>query len=373
MIQKKIKWLILSCGLFLTVSLALFNVVCAKEKDPKRVSVKVEKPVAVRVMEIQLQDLPLVVESIGRLCANRQVTIAAQIPGIIAGYRADVGDRVKAAQVLIRIDPVDYKLALEEAKANLIAVQAQLESAAKAFQRSKDLLPRKVISSDNFEKAETAFKAAQAQEVRAKVGVKIAQERLKKTRLTAPFSAMVAARHIEVGQMIGAGVPLMILVDLNPIRVKVFLSERDYVHLDRHDPVRIKVEAYPDRIFKGRIDRIGITADSATNTFAVEILVDNQNLTLKAGLSARVYLTTRVLTEIIMVPQSAILYREKGPEVFVLGSDKRAQKRRVTLGLTKGALIQVLEGLTPGERLIVKGQNYLKPKARVTVIVSGTK
>ncbi len=271
MIQKKIKWLILSCGLFLTVSLALFNVVCAKEKDPKRVSVKVEKPVAVRVMEIQLQDLPLVVESVGRLYANRQVTIASQIPGIIAGYRADVGDRVKAAQVLIRIDPVDYKLALEEAKANLIAVQAQLESASKAFQRCKELLPRKVISSDNFEKAEAAYKAAQAQEVRAKVGVKIAQERLKKTRLTAPFSAMVAARHIEVGQMIGAGVPLMTLVDLNPIRVKVFLSERAYVHLDRHDPVRVRVEAYQGRIFKGRIDRIGITADSATNTFTVEI------------------------------------------------------------------------------------------------------
>ena len=74
-----------------------------------------------------------------------------------------------------------------------------------------------------------------------------------------------------------------------------------------------------------------------------------------------------------MIPQSAILYREKGPEVFVLSSDKRAQKRSVALGLTKGALIQVVEGLNPGEKLIVKGQNYLKPKTRVTVTASGTK
>jgi RND family efflux transporter MFP subunit len=372
MIQKKIRWLFFLCGLSFAIFLISITVVSAKQKDPKRVSKKVEKPIAVRVMEIRLRDLPLVVESVGRLYANRQVTIAAQIPGVIARYTADVGDRVKAAQVLIQTDPVDYQLALEEAKANLIAVQAQLESATKAFRRSKELLPREVISSDNYEKAEAACKAAQAQEVRARVGVKIAQARLKKTRLTAPFSGMIAARHIEVGQMIGAGVPLMTLVDLSPIRVKVFLTERDYVHLDRNDPVQIKVEAYQGRIYKGRIDRIGITADSATNTFAVEILVENRNLTLKAGLSARVYLTTRVLKEIVMVPQSAILYREKGPEVFILGSDKRAQKRSVTLGLTKGALIQVLEGLNPGEKIIVKGQNYLKPKARVTVTASGT-
>lgn len=365
--QKKIGRLILVFGLLLTISSAPFNSVRAKEKTPKSLSFKVEKPVAVRIMKIQSKDLPLVVESVGRLYANRQVTVAAQLPGIIARYEADVGDRVNAGRLLIQIDPVDYQLALEEAEANLIAVQAQLDSAAKAFKRFQNLLPRKVISSDNYEKAEAAFKAAQAQEVRAKVGIKVAKERLKKTRLTSPFSGLVAERRIEVGQMIGAGVPLMTLVDLNPIRVKVFLTERDYVHLDRNDPVLIKVEAYPERLFKGRIDRIGITADARTNTFAVEILADNRNLVLKPGLSARVYLTTRVLKDVILIPQNAVLYRDKGTDVFILVEGKMAEVRSIKLGRTKGAFIQVLEGLNPGEQLIIEGQHYLKSGDKIRI------
>ncbi|MBW2085394.1 MAG: efflux RND transporter periplasmic adaptor subunit, partial [Deltaproteobacteria bacterium] len=196
---------------------------------------------------------------------------------------------------------------------------------------------------------------------------------LKKTRLTAPFPSLVAMRRIEVGQMIGIGVPLMTLVDLSRVRVKVHLAERDYVHLDREDPVQVKIEAYPDRMFKGRVDRISITADPATNTFGVEILVENPDLTLKAGLSARVYLTTQVLNGVILIPQSAVLYREKGAELFVLDSDQKAQKRRVKLGLTRGDLVQVVEGLTVGDKLVVKGQNYLKSGSRVTVTASGLK
>ncbi|MBW2053248.1 MAG: efflux RND transporter periplasmic adaptor subunit [Deltaproteobacteria bacterium] len=339
----------------------------AKEKTAKPVSVRVEKPVPVQVTQVKKQVLPVVVEAVGRLHPNRQVTVTAQLPGMIAGYKAEQGDLVKAGQLLITIDPVDYELAYEEAKANLLAVQAGLYAASNAFERAKKLLPRKVISTDNFEKAEAEFKSAQAQEVRAKVGVKIARERLKKTRLTAPFSGLVAARYIEAGQLISVGMPLMSIMDLSRVRVMVYLTEKDYVHLDAEDPVKVRVEAYPTLTFNGKVDRISISADAATNTFGAEILIENLDLVLKAGLSARVFLTTRVLNGVILIPQSAVLYREKGPEVYVLDSNLQAQKRNVKLGLTRGDRVQVIEGLTSGEKLVVKGQNYLKPGVKASV------
>ncbi|MBW2323874.1 MAG: efflux RND transporter periplasmic adaptor subunit [Deltaproteobacteria bacterium] len=299
----------------------------AKEKTAKPVSVRVEKPVPVQVTQVKKQVLPVVVEAVGRLHPNRQVTVTAQLPGMIAGYKAEQGDLVKAGQLLITIDPVDYELAYEEAKANLLAVQAGLYAASNAFERAKKLLPRKVISTDNFEKAEAEFKSAQAQE----------------------------------------GMPLMSIMDLSRVRVMVYLTEKDYVHLDAEDPVKVRVEAYPTLTFNGKVDRISISADAATNTFGAEILIENLDLVLKAGLSARVFLTTRVLNGVILIPQSAVLYREKGPEVYVLDSNLQAQKRNVKLGLTRGDRVQVIEGLTSGEKLVVKGQNYLKPGVKASV------
>jgi len=117
---------------------------------------------------------------------------------------------------------------------------------------------------------------------------------------------------------------------------------------------------------EGRIDRIDVKSDPATNTFGVEILIDNKDLVLKAGLSARVYLTTKVLSNVILIPQSAVLFRENRTEVFVVEADQTAQPRAVQLGQTQSNIIQVLTGLTKGDRLIVRGQNYVKAGAKVT-------
>ena len=210
-----------------------------------------------------------------------------------------------------------------------------------------------------------------AQEARALVGVKIAGGRLKKTKITAPFSGVIAMRYIETGQMIGAGVPLMNLVDLSKVRVKINLTEQDYIRVKRGNSAQVRVEAYPSLVFKGRIDRIAVFSDPGTNTFGVEVLLDNPDLVLKAGFSARVSLTTQPLIDVILIPQSAILYRENGADVYVMDQNRKALKKSVILGVTIGDNIQVIEGLKSGENLVVKGQNYLKTGANVVVSAGG--
>jgi len=325
------------------------------------------KAVPVEIIAIKTRDVPVVVEAVGRLYPDREVTLSAQIPGEIHRYEADVGDTVREKQLLVTIKPVDYELALDEARSNLLAAEARLSAARKAYNRFKKLLPRNVISQNTFDTVESEYKTARAQQAQATAGVNIAEERLNKTRITAPFSSMVASRYVEVGQMIGANKPMMTLLDLRRVRVKVFLSEKDFVVLDRDDPAEIKIEAYPDRVFKGQIDRIDIKADPLTNTFGVEILVDNTNVLLKAGLSARVFLTTNMLKDIIMIPQSAVLFRNEGTEVFVAEPDETARICNVTLGQTKENLVQVISGLSEGDRLIVKGHNYVKDGSKIIV------
>ena len=328
---------------------------------------KEEKPVPVRVMEIKNHNFPLVVESVGRLAPNMEVTISAEVIGVVESYNADIGDRVKSGQTLVRIDQTDYRLVLKEAEANLEVGQARLDAMKKSFERSTNLLERNVISLNEFEKSEADFKSSRASVAHGKVLVDIARERLNKTQISAPFSGLIASRKVEKGQTVGIGQPVMTLVDLDPIRVKVYIPEKDYVHLDWEDPVSVIVEASPKSIFKGRIDRIGIKADERTNTFDAEILVENPDLFLKAGMTAKVQLTTEMIHDAIMIPQSVVLYRKDRKEVFVVGPNQKTQVREIELGRSKGSLIQILKGLVPGDILVVTGGQYLKSGDIVTI------
>jgi RND family efflux transporter MFP subunit len=329
-----------------------------------------EKVVPVHVMEVMDGDLPIVVESVGRLYPNREIILSAEIGGTVDTYGADLGDRVKKGQTLIQLDQTDYRLALKEAQANLLVAQTQLDAAQKSYDRSRSLLPKKAISSEAFDQREAALNSARASVARVKVVVEIAEERLKKTRISAPFSGLIAARMVEKGQTVAPGQPLMTLADLTPMRVKVYLMESDYIHLDRDDPVSVILEAAPEVPYVGRIDRIGIKADERTNSFDVEILVENPDLSLKAGMTALVRLTTTVIKNTILIPQSTVLYRKDRMEVFVVTNNEKAEARRVELGRTEGSLIQIIKGLRVGDRLVSTGGKFLKPGDKVVIIDS---
>jgi RND family efflux transporter MFP subunit len=328
-------------------------------------------PISVRIMHVKHQELPLVVESVGRLAANREVTLAAEVSGVVESYHADIGDRVKEGQILLRIDSTDYRLALMDAEASLSITESRLDLAKKVYERAKTLLPRKVITPDDFDKSEADYLATLASMKRATVMVDIARERLDKTRIRSPFDGLIAGRMIEVGQTLGAGQPVLTLVDLSSMRVQIHLPEKEYVQLGKEDPVTVIVEAYPEAGMKGRIDRIGIKADERTNTFEVEVLVDNPHFLLKAGLTARVRITADIIHEAMLIPQSTVQYKKDREEVFIVGPEQRAEVRRVALGRTTGDMIQIISGLVPGDQLIVSGGQYLKPGDRVLITAFG--
>jgi RND family efflux transporter MFP subunit len=340
---------------------------CTCSPSSESTSTAIPVPTPVRVMEIQPIQLPLVAELVGRLAPNREVTLAAEIGGVVAAYHADTGDRVQKGSLLISLDPDDYQLALNEAEANLAIARTRLDLALKAYRRSKSLLPREVITQDAYDKAEAEYLSAAASLERVTVLVDIAKAQLAKTQIRSPFDGHAAARLVETGQLIGAGQPLMKIVESDPIRINIWLPEKDYVRLDRTDPVSIVIEAFPETVINGTIDRIGIIADERTNTFGVEILVDNSNLALKAGMSARVRITTATKADAILIPQSTVLYRSDRNEVFIAGPDNRATLRQVVLGLSSKDKIEITQGLSAGDQLIVTGGQFLKPGDTIVI------
>jgi len=326
-----------------------------------------DRPVPVVIEKIKARDLPLVVESVGRLEPDREVVLSAEVPGIVNSYTADIGDKVVKDQILVKLNPTDYLLALNEARANLSASMARLDAAEKTFNRFRTLLPGKVITEESFETAEAEYKSAKAAVSQMEAIESIAEHRLSKTGIKSPYKGFITVRMVELGQNMGVGEPAIGIADMKTMRVKIHLSERDYIHLDRGDPVEVKIEAFPESMFSGAVDKVGIKADPGTNTFEVKILVDNPDMILKAGLTARVFITTRVVHNAVMIPQSSVLYREARKEVFVIDDKKQAAPMEVKLGQMEGSSVRVIKGLAPGDKLVVSGGQYLKPGDRVTI------
>lgn len=325
------------------------------------------KPHPVRTQEIVNQDLPVLVHAVGRLLPDREVILSTQVTGIVSRISADVGDAVVSGQILVKLDPVDYALALNQVNANLQSARAQLKTAENSYARAKRLLPEKAITPELYEAAEAGFLVAKAQVAQLEAAVAIAGQRLDKTVIKAPFDGHITAKMVEIGQNLSVGAPVMGLADMKTMRVRIHINENDYVHLDKQDPVTATVEAYPDIPFDGRVDKIGIQADARTNTFEIDILLDNPRFLLKAGLTARVSIQTKLIAEAVVIPQNSVLFRQNRKEVFVVQGG-RAAPRTVALGRVEGSAFQVLEGLAPGDQLVVSGAQYLKDGDKVTVL-----
>jgi RND family efflux transporter MFP subunit len=334
---------------------------------PEETPVVETPPRAVRIQTIASRDLPIVVNSVGRLNPNREVVLSAEVSGILMHYDADVGSTVKRGDVLAGLDPADYRLALKEAEANLLAARVRLPVQKNAFDRARKLLPDQAITPELYDQAEAGFKAAEALVMQLETMVAQARRRLDKTIISAPFDGHVTRRFVETGQQVAVGDPVMQVADMRTMRVKIYINELDYVYVDEDDPVTVTVEAFSEKPMAGRVDKIGIQADSRTNTFEIEILVENSDVQLKAGLTARVAIQTEVVPDAVMIGQGSVLFREDRKEVFVIDENRRAVAREVRLGRMDGSDVRILEGLMPGDDLVVAGAQYLKPGDPVVV------
>jgi len=337
---------------------------CSPQKEDQ---VVVAKPRSVSTVVIARRDLPIVVSAVGRLIPNREVVLSSQVSGIVQSYTVDTGDAATVDQKVVILDSTDYQLALSEAEANLLAARARYVAAKNSFRRAGQLLPDNVITPEYYEKIEADFKATQAGVSQSEAVVDIARRRLDKTVIRAPFDGLVTLRLVEKGQNINVGDPVIAIADMQSMRVKIHVNEQDYVHLDRDDPVTVTIEAYPAQSFPGLVDRIGVKADSHTNTFEVEVLVANPDLTLKAGLTATVQIVVDEIRDAIMIPQGCVLFRENRKEVFVVTDVGKAVVREVKLGRIDGSSVRILEGLVEGDRLVTTGSQYLKDGDSVVV------
>ncbi|MCD6415803.1 MAG: efflux RND transporter periplasmic adaptor subunit, partial [Planctomycetes bacterium] len=219
-----------------------------------------------------------------------------------------------------------------------------------------------------FERAQAELNLAQAQIKQAEAALAQAKVNLDKATIEAPFSGVVSRKYVDEGAFVGPTTPLFKLVDIHQVEITGGVAGRHYPKLKvGQTRAEVQVDAYPGETFSGRLSRVRPELDRATRTVAVTVRMANEDGRLKPGMYARIKLVLQEHDAVPLVPDEALLTFGDETRVYVVNGGE-AHARKVRIGLEEGNLNEVLEGLRPGERVVVRGKEMLREGAPVEAL-----
>ena len=332
--------------------------------------VPVEEPVrSVKVETVGMQSMASGLEFAGEVRARVESRLGFRVGGKLTERPVEVGQRVKVGQVLARIDPQDYKLAQDAARAQLASAVTNRDLTAAEFKRFKDLRDQNFISSAELERREAAFKAAQAQYQQAQAQLSGQANQLSYATLVADAAGVVTAVEAEVGQVVAAGTPVVRLAQ-NGARDVVFAVPEDKVAAIRLGSlVDVRVWGAAQTVLKGAVREVAASADPVTRTFAVKVSIDSANA---PPLGATVTVLPQAFDnkgqQVIKLSTSALQQDGNGTSVWVLDSaTMTVQLQRVQVSTADGNSAVIAAGLVPGQQVVVAGVHVLSPGQKVTI------
>ena len=285
--------------------------------------------------------------------AVRQSTVAAQIAGRVVEIRFDVGDYVKQGEVIVRIDERVAAQAVEASQAQVAEAEAALRNARAQNDRSRQLLAQKFISQAAMDKAEEEYKAAAARVTALLAGAGQSATARSFATIVAPYSGIVSARHVELGEMAVPGKPLMTGFDPGTLRVVANVPQARVAAIGQGGKARIEVPSM-NRWIDAKKVTVVPSADPRTHTTLVRLELPPDVRGIYPGVFARAHFVTGTAPR-LLVPRSAVLRRSEVTAVYVIGDDGQPRLRQVRLGTAADeSAVEVLAGLRAGERVALE-------------------
>ncbi|MDJ0805281.1 MAG: efflux RND transporter periplasmic adaptor subunit [Gammaproteobacteria bacterium] len=330
--------LLLSCLTILAINLSCSEIGQEGGKPSKKT--RAPSPHLVATEVLAYREAGLSHARSGTLKARQSVRIFNQEEGRITELPLYEGDRVTAGQRLVRLEDDRLRAELEKARATR-------EQAHSDLQRLTGLTKRKAISDDELARANTALDVAQAEE-------KLLQIRLGYTQIEAPFDGLISQRLVEPGDVVPRHTHLLSLIDPASLITEILVSDLLLPRLSLGDTASVRIDGLSGEPFPGRILRIHPELDAKTRMGTVEILLDPVPPGARPGQLARVTLNTASMQR-LMVPFQALQRDRDGEYVYRLDENNRVHRAPVNSGLRIADRIEIIDGLSTGQRLVVKG------------------
>jgi RND family efflux transporter MFP subunit len=317
---------------------------CGAEPPPKAAA----KTAAIETAAVEARDVELTYSAEAVVEAVRQSTVAAQVSGRIVELRFDVGDYVKKGEVIVRIDERAAAQALAASEAQVRQAEAALRNARAEYERARQLVTQKFLSQAALDRAEAEYKTAQERVSALLAGAGQARTERGFATVVAPYSGIVSARHVELGEMATPGKPLMTGFDPGTLRVTATVPQAQVAAIQAGAKARIELPSVARWIEAASLTVIP-AADPRTHTTQVRIGLPAEVRGIYPGIYARAHFVTGKKPA-LLVPRAAVIRRSELTAVYVVSES--IQLRQIRLG-TAGdeKAVEVLAGLKPGERV----------------------
>jgi multidrug efflux pump subunit AcrA (membrane-fusion protein) len=378
----------------------------------------------VEVEEVQLGAISSVVTATGTITARRESRIGPKISGRCERIYVEEGDHIKEGQMLARLDQSSLIIAMNQARAALAtakatlnkvlagtrqeliqqaeadfsSAKANLEWAQKEFARNEALYRRHVVSQKSLDSikmqlqvAEAQYKkakeylemakrgstpedieVARAQVAQAEVALKMAEKNLEDSVIAAPFPGVVLKRLKNEGEYITStpDTPIIYIADIHKVKVELDIPEDKIQDICLGQRAEIRVDGYPDEVFQGQVSLIRPLINSQTRTFTVKLDVPNPDYRLKPGMYARVKITLMEKKDVPLISRDAVLKKD-GMSYVMLVNNSKAREQTIKTGLAQGDRVEVIEGVSAGDQVIVSGHQGLKSGMAVKITGGG--
>ncbi|MBI3197831.1 MAG: efflux RND transporter periplasmic adaptor subunit [Rhodospirillales bacterium] len=335
-------------------------------------------PPAVLVQAAELKPIADQSEFIGRAAAVDKVELRARVKGFLGPRKFSDGDLVKEGQVLFTIEPEPYQAAVDQKVAQRDAAKAALTNADLQLHRAEELLRSKTGTQVTYDQRLSEQLQAKAQLEDAAAQLRDAEIQLSYTQIKSPIAGRVGRAAVSPGNIVGpdSGV-LATVVSENPIRVLFSITQRELLDARRDsgtsgDGLVVRLRLADGSLYKdkGKLDFIDVTADAKTDGQVVRAVFDNKQGLLTDGQTVRVIVEGEKVPTVVAVPQAAIAQDQSGPYLFIVNDKNVAEQKRVKVGVARDGLVAVTEGLKAGERVIVQGQQRVRPGMTVNPTVA---
>jgi RND family efflux transporter MFP subunit len=300
--------------------------------------------------------------------ALQDTPIYARTTGYIAKWTADIGDRVKAGQVLAVIDGPDLDQELNQARANLAQAKANLELARISADRWKELGAQNAVAQQDVDQKAADFASGQASVVAAQANVDRLAQLKDFQQVTAPYDGVVSARNAQVGALInaGAGVEIFHIAETDTLRVFVSVPQAYVRSIRKGLQADVLVPEFPGRVFHGEVARFAGSLDSASRTLLTEIRLANPKDELFPGMFGDVRFSFKAAQPAILLPSNAAIINTSGTLVATVDAANTIRLVHVKLGRDFGSQIEIIDGLAPGTHVVAKPSDSLYEGMEVT-------
>lgn len=323
---------------------------------------------AVKVMTVGLQSMQAQTEFAGEVRARVESRLGFRVGGKIVRRHVELGQHVKAGQLIAQLDPQDLKLASEGARAQLAGAATNRDLAGADLKRFKALRDQNFISGAELERREATFKAAQAQFEQAQIQLSGQGNQLAYANLVADVAGVVTAVEAEPGQVVSAGFPIVRIALDGPRDVAFAIPEDKVVAIKAGSSVEVRRWG-ADTVLKGTVREVAASADPVTRTFAVKVALDpDASPALGSTVSVVPQALSRGAIQAITLPTSAFRQEGKSSAVWVLEpSTMTVRLQTVQIATADGNDVVVASGLQPGMQVVVAGVHVLSPGQKVTI------